>query len=34
VHRRPAENVLLHSVAEPWKVDAFEQGLALTEQDR
>jgi hypothetical protein len=34
VHRRPARDVLLHSVAELWKVDAFEQGLALAEQDR
>ena len=34
VHRRLGGDVLLHSVAERWKVDAFEQGLALAEQDR
>ena len=34
VHRRLGKDVLLHSVAERGKVDAFEQGLALAEQDR
>ena len=34
VHRRLGGDVLLHSVAERGKVDVFEQGLALAEQDR
>lgn len=33
VHRRLGGDVLLHGVAERGKVDAFEQGLALAEQD-
>src|SRR3954470_13501280 len=33
VHRRLGGDVLLHSVAERGKIDAFEQRLALAEQD-
>ena len=34
VHRRLGKHLLLHAVPERGKVDAFEQGLALSEQDR
>ena len=33
VHRRPGANLLIDSVAKGWKIDAFEQGLTLAEQD-